>query len=105
VDPDQEQFATDPSFSSLSGWVDLWRGRPVEERITLPTRVGDPTLLFPPATFDRFFVSASLQEPPWVAGRPYVLQQGVDTNNVLSLPGENGHVSDHYPVYLDIVRE
>ncbi len=105
VDPDQEQFATDPSFAPLKGWIDLWRGRPVAERITLPTRLGDPTLLFPPATFDRFFVSEALRESPWTALPPQVLPRGVDTNNVLTLGGDNGHVSDHYPVYLDIVRE
>jgi endonuclease/exonuclease/phosphatase family metal-dependent hydrolase len=106
VDPDQEQFATDPSFAPLKGWIDLWRGRPVAERITLPQRQSDdPTKLYPSSTFDRFFVSPALAESPWTVEPPQVLPRGVNTNNVLTLGGENGHVSDHYPVYLDIVRE
>ena len=47
VDPDTEAFADDPSLEPLAGsFVDLWRGRPIGERITIPTRqageTGDP---------------------------------------------------------------
>ncbi len=49
--------AGDPSLKPLSDWKDLWRGRPLAERTTLPTRYGDPKLEFPPACFDRLFAS------------------------------------------------
>ena len=104
VDPDAPEFERDPTLRPLKDWVDLWHGRPLAERITLPTRYGDPALVFPPATFDRFVVSPELREKPWVAGAPGVIQEGVDTQNVLTLPGEKNHVSDHYPVWVDVVR-
>ncbi len=105
VDPEDRQFASDRSLEPLRGWLDLWRGRPLAERVTLPTRRGDPMLVFPPVTFDRFFASPDLSQMPWVAVAPGVLQRGVDTNNVFTVGGENDlQVSDHYPVYLDLVR-
>ncbi|MFH0953369.1 MAG: endonuclease/exonuclease/phosphatase family protein [Verrucomicrobiota bacterium] len=105
VDPEGPGFASDRTLEPLRGWVDLWRGRPLAERITLPTRYGDPMQEFPPATFDRIFVSPELQQPPWTAAPPHVLQRGVDTNNVLTAAGENDlHVSDHYPVWVDVAR-
>ena len=104
VDPDDSQFATDPSFEPLKGWIDLWRGIPLPERVTLPTRLGDPTNTFPAVTFDRFFVSPEMTNHPWVVGVPHSLQRGTDTNSVFTLPGDNGHVSDHYPIYLDLAR-
>lgn len=103
VDPANAEFNGDPSLVPLADWVDLWAGRPIEERMTLPTRHGDPTKLFPAACFDRAYVSPALAAPPWVAQPPQSLKRGVDTNNALSQPGVNGHVSDHYPVYLDLV--
>jgi endonuclease/exonuclease/phosphatase family metal-dependent hydrolase len=103
VDPDDPQFAGDPSFEPLAGWADLWRGRPLAERVTVPTRYGDPTLEFPPCTFDRVFASPDLLEPPWVIGAPKALPKGVDTQNVFTVGGQSEvHVSDHYPVYVDI---
>jgi len=105
VDPEQLEFADDPTLTPFADWVDLWRGRPLAERMTLPTRYGDPALEFPPATFDRFIASPELQAAPWVADPPQTLAAGVETNDVKILPGQNDiHVSDHYPIYLDIRR-
>ncbi len=104
VDPELAQFAADTSFRPLADWADLWRGRPLAERITIPTRVGDPAKEFPPAAFDRIFASRALTQPPWVAGSPGVLQQGCATNDCNLLPGVNGHLSDHYPVFVDLTR-
>ena len=105
VDPEDQQFAKDSTFRPMRGWVDLWSGRPLAERITLPTRHGDPALEFAPVTFDRFFASTNLVATPWKGGQPQVLQRGVDTKSVFTLPGQSDiHVSDHYPIYLDIVK-
>lgn len=105
VDPDDPQFAEDYSLEPLATWSDLWRGRPLSERVTVPTRYGDPALEFPPCTFDRVFVSPELSEEPWKAGMPWVVPRGVDTQNVFTVGGENDqHVSDHYLVYVDLFR-
>lgn len=110
VDPDCPAFADDPSLEPLAGsYVDLWRGRPIEERTTIPTRqageTGDPLLVFPPSAFDRVFVSRNLAaDGPWKALPPQTLQKGTDTSNNLTQPGFNGHVSDHHLVYVDLAR-
>lgn len=110
VDPDTEAFAADPSLDPLAGgFVDLWRGRPIEERTTIPTRQagpdGDPLLVFPPAAFDRIFTSRNLAaNGPWRVGRPETIQKGTDTANNLTQPGYNGHVSDHHIAYVDLSR-
>ena len=107
VDPDTEQFAADPSLEPLAGaFVDLWRGRPLEERTTIPTRqAGDTNLVFPPAAFDRVFVSKNLAAAgPWRALPPQALQKGTVTTNNLTQPGFGGHVSDHHLVYVDLAR-
>lgn len=110
VDPDNEAFAADPSLEPLAGsYVDLWRGRPIEERTTIPTRQpgpeGDPLLVFPPAAFDRIFASKNMAAGgPWRVGQPETIQKGTDTSNNLTQPGINGHVSDHHIVYVDISR-
>ena len=110
VDPDTEQIAADPSLDPLAGgYLDLWRGRPLAERITIPTRQagpdGDPLMVFPPAAFDRIFASENLGGGgPWRVGRPEAIQKGTDTANNLTPPGVNGHVSDHYLAYVDLER-
>ena len=107
VDPDTPEFAADPSLEPLAGsFADLWRGRPIEERNTIPTRqAGDTNLVFPPSAFDRVFVSRNLTSSgPWKALPPQTLQKGTDTNNNLTPPGVNGHVSDHHLAYVDLVR-
>ncbi|MBP7829275.1 MAG: endonuclease/exonuclease/phosphatase family protein [Kiritimatiellae bacterium] len=105
TDPDSREFARDPTLDPLADWVDLWRGQPLAERATIPTRYGDPAKEFPPAAFDRFIVTPGVTQPPWTVGRPHVLQKGVNTADILALPGvDPNHASDHYPVYLDIRR-
>ncbi|HMP76679.1 MAG TPA: hypothetical protein PKE12_10335 [Kiritimatiellia bacterium] len=104
VDPEQGEFAGDWSLNPLRGWRDLWRGRPLHERTTVPTRYGDPALEFPPAAFDRIYAGGDATNAPWRAGEAEVLQRGTNTRNVKALPGVDGHVSDHYPVWVDVVR-
>lgn len=110
VDPDTPAFASDPSLDPLAGsYVDLWRGRPIEERTTIPTRqageTGDPLMVFPPSAFDRVFASKNLDSGgPWLVSPPQVIQKGTDTANNQTKPGFNGHVSDHYLAYVDLTR-
>ena len=104
VDPDVPSFADDTSFQPLSDLRDLWREVPAAERITLPTRYGDPKLVFPPVAFDRFFVDKPLSAAPWVAQLPKSRPEGVVTNDVTVLPGLGGQVSDHYPVWMDVLK-
>ena len=104
VDPEQPEFAGDASLKPLKEWRDLWRGRPLAERTTVPTRYGDPALEFPPACFDRLFASPELTRKPWQAGEPQALARGVETRRVIAKPGEGNHISDHYPVYVDLTR-
>lgn len=104
MDPASPGFNETKTLEPLKGWTDLWKGRPLAERMTLPTRYGDPSQEFPPITFDRFYASPELQTEPWVTQPPQVLQRGVDTN-ISVVAGENDvHVSDHYPVYIDLLR-
>jgi endonuclease/exonuclease/phosphatase family metal-dependent hydrolase len=105
VDPDSEAFADDPSLEPLAGaFVDLWRGRPLDERTTIPTRLSaDTNMIFPPAAFDRVFASKNLVGPgPWRVAPPKVLQKGTVTRDNEVKPGTEGHVSDHYLVYVDL---
>ena len=103
VDPDLPEFARDPSFSPLKDWTDLWRKVPAADRITIPTRFGDPTKEFPPAAFDRFFASPEATNAPWAVSLPVAIREGCSAD-VTVLPGTKDHVSDHYPVYLDITK-
>jgi endonuclease/exonuclease/phosphatase family metal-dependent hydrolase len=105
VDPDSNAFADDPSLEPLAGaFVDLWRGRPLDERTTIPTRLSaDTNMIFPPAAFDRVFASKNLVGPgPWRVAPPKVLQKGTVTRDNEVKPGTEGHVSDHYLVYVDL---
>jgi hypothetical protein len=103
VDPASEAFADDRSLEPLRGWIDLWAGRPLHERATLPTRYGEPALQFPPRAFDRFIVSPDLETPPWTVGRAWVHREGVDIKNVHASGGDsNTQVSDHYPICVEV---
>lgn len=110
VDPETPAFASDPSLAPLAGaFADLWLGRPIAERTTIPTRqagdTGDPLLVFPPSAFDRVFASKNLLAGgPWRVSPPQVIQRGTATTNNLTAPGLNGHVSDHHLVYVDLTR-
>jgi endonuclease/exonuclease/phosphatase family metal-dependent hydrolase len=105
VDPENERFLSDPSLDPLSDYVDLWRGRPISDRTTIPTRRGDPEFMFPPAAFDRVLVNSELIQNPWKITPLIALQEGVDTDDRHAEPGNSRrHVSDHYPVFADIMR-
>jgi len=107
VDPDSESFAADPSLEPLAGsFADLWLGRPIEERTTIPTRqAGNTNLVFPPSAFDRAFASKNLVDSgPWRVTDPVSIQRGTATHDNTLLPGVDGHVSDHYLVHLDLIR-
>ncbi len=103
VDPQSPDFRDDRSLDALTGMEDLWAGVPPSARVTLPTRRGDPERLFPPVVFDRLFANRGLVMPPWRAREPSVIRAGVNTSNIHAVPGEDGHISDHYPVYIDLV--
>lgn len=104
VDPDAPEFATDWSLSPLRGWYDVWRTLPAHERVTCPTRYGNPEREFPPAAFDRVFAAGDATNAPWRVANPGVLQRGVQIRNANALPGDDGHVSDHYPIWIDFIR-
>jgi endonuclease/exonuclease/phosphatase family metal-dependent hydrolase len=104
VDPEAREFEGDASLSPLRGWSDLWRGRPLQDRITVPTRYGIPDREFPPVTFDRIFAAGDATNAPWRVGEAGVLQQGVHTKVATTLPGVDGHISDHYPIWVDLHR-
>lgn len=109
VDPETPQFADDPSLWPLQGgYTDLWLGRPLEERTTIPTRhAGDTNLVFPPSAFDRIFASKNLTEAPfhfgWKPAPPQAMQKGSATNDNTLQPGFGGHVTDHYLTYTDLL--
>lgn len=104
VDPESKEFEGDWSLSPLRSWADLWRGTPLHERTTIPTRYGDPALEFPPASFDRVYATGDATNYPWRVGAPGVLQRGV-SERIGDLPGQNGHTSDHYPIWIDLTRD
>ncbi|NCC52899.1 MAG: endonuclease/exonuclease/phosphatase family protein [Spartobacteria bacterium] len=106
VDPDGAGFEADDSLAPVAEWVDLWRGVPLPERTTIPTRYGNTNSIYPPAAFDRFIVSPEMTSAPWTVGAPVSIQRGVNTTDVYMRTGTKNveHYSDHYPVYLDVVR-
>lgn len=107
TDPETEQFRNDPSLLPLAATHrDLWLGHPIERRTTIPTRhAGDTNLVFPPSAFDRIFVSRNFtpRNSGYLLSAPAVIQRGTATHDNLLSPGEQGHVSDHYLVYLDLL--
>ncbi|MCS6771769.1 MAG: endonuclease/exonuclease/phosphatase family protein [Kiritimatiellae bacterium] len=103
-DPRAPEFADDWSLEQLRGWYDLWQDIPFPDRVTCPTRRGNPEREFPPVAFDRIYAGGDATNRPWVAASPGVLQRGVDVRNADALPGDGGHISDHYPVWIDLVR-
>lgn len=110
TDPDSPAFADDPSLSPLAGsYLDLWRGVPLPDRTTIPTRLagpeGDPALVFPPSAFDRVFASRNFLSPesPYRPSQPVAVQRGCATHDNSLQPGFGGHVTDHYLVYVDLL--
>lgn len=105
TDPLIPEFADDPTLQALDGWVDLWSTHPdVRSMFSVPTRRGDPERMFPPVLFDRILASPDTGTEPWVVSVPTVLARGTDTENSKALPGEGGHVSDHYPIMVELVK-
>jgi len=105
TDPLEHEFRDDPTIKILSGWTDVWSSHPDVKNIhTVPTRYGDPRRQFPPALFDRIIANPELTNAPWIIGKPEVLSKGTDTKNVKMIPGEGDHVSDHYPIFIDLNR-
>jgi len=103
TDPLELEFKDDPTIKVLTGWTDLWSIHPdVKNIYTVPTRYGDPHREFPPALFDRIITSPELTSAPWKVGNPEVITKGTVTEDVKTMPGDNGHVSDHYPIYVDL---
>jgi len=103
TDPMEREFRDDPTIKVLTDWTDLWSLHPdVKNIYTVPTRYGDPHREFPPALFDRIIANPELTSAPWELGNPEVIRKGTVTEDVKTMPGENGHVSDHYPIYVDL---
>ncbi len=104
TDPLLRQFDDDPTLKTLDQWTDLFSQHPdISDLYTVPTRHGDPMREFPPALFDRVLVHPEVMEKPWQASLPGVIMKGTVTEDVNVLPGQGSHVSDHYPVYLDLM--
>jgi endonuclease/exonuclease/phosphatase family metal-dependent hydrolase len=105
TDPLMESFADDPTLKVLADWDDLWSGHlDISDLYTVPTRRGDPMREFPPALFDRILVHPGMRESPWVTSLPGVIMKGTVTEDVTVLPGQGAHVSDHFPIYIDLRR-
>ncbi len=103
-DPTRQEFRREAALSLLASYQDLWDAVPEEDRITIPTRQGSPSLVFPPVTFDRFYLDAT-GNPDWNASTPRVLSKGVHLEDNRMVAGEDATTaSDHYPIYFDLIR-
>lgn len=104
-DPLLKEFSDDPTFKVLEDWVDLFSEHPdISDLHTIATRKGDPFREFPPALFDRVLVHPNVREKPWQASLPGVIMKGTETEDITILPGSGHHISDHYPIYLDLLK-
>jgi endonuclease/exonuclease/phosphatase family metal-dependent hydrolase len=105
TDPLLKQFEDDPTLKVLDEWADLFSQHlDVSDLYTVPTRRGDPMREFPPALFDRVLAHPNLQQKPWSVSLPGVIMKGAETSDVSVLPGQGNHVSDHYPIYIDLMH-
>jgi endonuclease/exonuclease/phosphatase family metal-dependent hydrolase len=105
TDPLLKQFEDDPTLKGMEDFVDLFSlHHDVSDLYTVPTRRGDPMREFPPALFDRVLVRPEVRATPWQASLPGVIMKGTETEDVTVLPGQGKHVSDHFPIYVDLVR-
>lgn len=105
TDPMMVDLKDDPTLKVLEDWIDLWGEHlDISDMHTIPTRYGDPMREFPAALFDRFLVHPELHNKPWHVSLPSVIMKGTETRDITVLPGEGDHVSDHYPVYVDILK-
>lgn len=101
VDPALPKFRGDTSLKPFHDWTDLWLTAADGTAVTLPYRASSP-FTYDSAAFDRILASPELVEEPWTVGAPQVLSIGVDTTSTDAVAGHGDHVSDHYPVYVDI---
>lgn len=104
TDPALPRFGGDPSLDPFDDWSDLWLEVSGGSQVTLPFRASSP-FRYDPSAFDRILASPEWDRPPWVAGEIRTLPRGVNTKAPEIIPGEDGHVSDHYPVFLDLLLE
>ncbi|HMP90523.1 MAG TPA: endonuclease/exonuclease/phosphatase family protein [Kiritimatiellia bacterium] len=105
TDPTLDNLRDDPTLSVLGHWSDIWLEHPSTSQYhTVATRYGDPRREFPPSLFDRILVHQSLREKPWDVSLPGTVMEGTETHDVSVLPGQGGHISDHYPIYIDLRR-
>lgn len=105
TDPLLNEFDDDPTLKVLEDWTDVFSQHlDVSDLHTVPTRRGDPMREFPPALFDRVLVHPETQKKPWSVSLPGVIMKGAETSDVTVLPGQGNHVSDHYPIYIDVMR-
>jgi len=105
TDPLLKQFDDDPTLKVLEDWTDLFSQHlDASDLYTVPTRRGDPMREFPPALFDRILAHPEIQKKPWSVSLPGVIMKGTETSDVTVLPGQGNHVSDHYPIYIDVIR-
>ncbi len=105
TDPLLKQFDDDPTLKVMEDFIDLFSvHHDVSDLYTVPTRRGDPMREFPPALFDRVLVRPEVRAVPWQTSLPGVVMKGTETEDVTVLPGQGNHVSDHYPIYVDLMR-
>jgi len=105
TDPLIKEFSDDPTMKVLEDWIDLFSEHSdISDLYTVPTRKGDPFREFPPALFDRVLVHPNVRAKPWQSSLPGVIMKGTVTEDITVLPGNGKHVSDHYPIYLDLIK-
>lgn len=98
TDPFAEAFAdekTIPRLQSL-GFRHVFGNLPLEQRITLPQREGEP---FPDGTFDLIFLSQAWGDP---IPQAQILMKGASKRKDVFAGDEPGLASDHYPVWIDL---
>lgn len=103
VDPSLAKFQRDRSLAPFRDWTDLFLTTREEGWVTVPYRKSSP-FRYESAVFDRILVSPELSREPWTAGPPNVVTQGINTTDPGAIAGKGDHVSDHYPVYVDLQR-
>lgn len=93
-----KEFADEKLFDELKhmGFRQTFSLDSVEERITIPARLGEP---WPSSTFDYILLSAGWRLDDVTA---QVLQKGASKRKDVYGGDEPGLASDHYPVYIDL---
>jgi endonuclease/exonuclease/phosphatase family metal-dependent hydrolase len=93
-----QEFADETTLRSLLAWGfrNAWHDVPLSERITCPSREGEP---YPDGTLDYIFFSEA-----WGPQIPQArtLAEGASRRKDVYAGDEPGLASDHYPVIVDI---